>query len=347
MLLSLEKFFSLLHNDIYIKTIRRFSFFSLPMIPRYQKIIVIVGPTASGKSDLAVRLAKECNGEVVSADSRQVYKGLDIGTGKITKREMAGIPHHLLDCVSPKRQFTVTEYAEKARAAISEIAARGKLPIVCGGTAFYIDALLGAVIPAPVPPNLKLREKLEKETTENLFKKIQKLDPARAEKIDAKNRRRLIRAIEIAVSRTHAEQTPLPERSSVRGTAQTAAGKPKRVLFDTLKIGMMTQKEELRERIQKRLAARMKKGMVAEARKLHDEGLSWRRMDALGLEYRFLTRYLQKKISKTEMLAQLETAIWRYAKRQMTWWKRDKEIKWMKPNEYMKIKTAVADFLAQ
>ncbi|MBI3074604.1 MAG: tRNA dimethylallyltransferase, partial [Parcubacteria group bacterium] len=287
---------------------------------------------------------------------RQVYKGLDIGTGKITKREMAGIPHHLLDCVSPRRQFTVTEYMKKARAAISEIAARGKLPIVCGGTAFYIDALLGAVIPAPVPPNLKLREKLEKETTENLFKKIQKLDPARAEKIDAKNRRRLIRAIEIALSRTHAEQTPLPEprsrtssqrgeRRSVRGTAQTAAEKPPRVLFDTLKIGVMLQKEELKRRIKKRLVARMKKGMAAEARNLHGKGLSWKRMDAFGLEYRFLARYLQKKISKQEFAEQLETAIWRYAKRQMTWWKRDKEIRWYSPNESRDIQNAVNGFL--
>ena len=117
-----------------------------------QKIIVILGPTASGKSDLAVRLAKEFNGEVISADSRQVYKGLDIGTGKITKREMAGIPHHLLDCANPQRQFTVTDYVKKARVAIFEIATRGRLPIVCRGTAFYIDTLPCATLPAPAPP---------------------------------------------------------------------------------------------------------------------------------------------------------------------------------------------------
>ncbi|MBI1998996.1 MAG: tRNA (adenosine(37)-N6)-dimethylallyltransferase MiaA [Parcubacteria group bacterium] len=311
------------------------------------KIVIVVGPTASGKSDLAVRLAKEFNGEVVSADSRQVYKGLDIGTGKITKREMEGIPHHLLDCANPRKQFTAADFVKQARAAILKIVARDKLPIVCGGTAFYIDALLGTTIPAPVPPNLELRRKLEKKTTEYLFEKLQKRDSARAEKIDAKNRRRLIRALEIAMSRTHAKQTPLPERSSVRGTAQTDTEKPPRVLFDTLKIGIMIQKEDLRERIKKRLAARMKNGMVAEARKLHDKGVSWARMDALGLEYRFLARYLQKQISKQEFAAQLETAIWRYAKRQMTWWKRDADIVWCTPDAHTKTRAAVTIFLKQ
>ncbi len=293
------------------------------------KIVVIVGPTASGKSDLAVQLAQKFNGEIISADSRQVYRGLDIGTGKITKREMAGIPHHLLDCVSPRRQFTAAEYVKKARAAISKIAARGKLPIVCGGTAFYIDALLGAATPAPVPPNLNLREKLEKETTENLFKKIQKLDPARAKKIDAKNRRRLIRAIEIAYA---LGKIPTPQKT---------------IFYDAIKIGITLPSNQMKERIKKRLVARMKKGVIAEARNLHGKGLSWKRMDALGLEYRFLARYLQKQISKQELAAQLETAIWRYAKRQMTWWKRDKEIHWYAPNESKDIQNAVKDFLKE
>lgn len=316
------------------------------------KLVVILGPTASGKSDLAVRLAKEFDGEIISADSRQVYRGLNIGTGKITKREMAGIPHHILDVASPRRVFTAHEYAELARAAVSLIAARGKLPIVCGGTGFYIDALLGDMPLAPVPPDLELRKNLEKETLDTLFKKLQRLDPARTEKIDAKNRHRLIRALEIARAQNYAEQTPVPEQISVRGAVRKNAEndvKKREVfsipLYRVLKIGILMPKEELRERIKKRLMARMKKGMVAEAERLHENGLSWARMESLGLEYRFLARYLQKQTSKQDMLARLETEIWRYAKRQMTWWKRDVVIRWYMPSGYENIKKLCGEFL--
>ena len=166
-------------------------------------------------------------------------------------------------------------------------------------------------------------------THPNLVKKLQKLDHARAEKIDAKNRRRLIRAIEIA----HAlGKIPAPQKT---------------IFYNALKIGITLPPEQLKERIKKRLAARMKKGMGAEVRKLHDGGIPWKRMEALGLEYRFLARYLQKKITKTEILTQLETAIWRYAKRQMTWWKRDEEIRWYVPNESDSIQDAVRGFLQE
>lgn len=292
-----------------------------------QKILIVLGPTASGKSALAVRLAKEFDGEIISADSRQVYKGLDIGTGKITKREMAEVPHHLLDVASPRRVFTAHEYVEKARAAVSLIATHGKLPIICGGTAFYIDTLLGDMRPAPVPPNLELRKNLKNETTGALFKKLQVSDPARAEKIDAKNRHRLIRAIEIA-----AALGKTPQQQKI-------------VLYDALKIGIRLPPEQLRGQIKTRLAVRMKKGMAAEARRLHENGLSWARMDALGLEYRFLARFLRRKIMREEMLTQLETAIWRYAKRQMTWWKHDKKINWLSLNDFEDIRQTIAFFI--
>lgn len=277
-----------------------------------QKVIVIVGPTASGKSAYAVQLAKKIGGEVISADSRQVYKGLDIGTGKITKKEMRGVPHHLLDVESPKKVFTAQQFVEQGRAAIEDIMARGKTPIICGGTGFYIDALLGRMPLPNVPPNRALREKLEKKTAPQLFKMLQKLDPRRAKNIDAQNPVRLVRAIEIA---TKLGKVPVP--------------KPEVLPYTIEWIGLNPHDELLRNKIVKRLAERMKSGMVPEARKLHSKGLSWRRMHALGLEYRYLALYLQKKITKAELTEELEKRIWHYARRQRMYWKRNKDIVWL------------------
>ena len=159
------------------------------------KIIVVLGPTASGKSDLAVQLAKKIStfsrgAEIISADSRQVYKGMDIGTGKITKRGMAGIPHHLLDVKSPKIRFSVSEYQKLANQTIKKILKREKTPIICGGTGLYIDAVIESVAFPDIPPDYRLRKKLEKLPTNELFKKLKKLDPRRAKNIDKNNPRR-------------------------------------------------------------------------------------------------------------------------------------------------------------
>lgn len=274
-------------------------------------IVAIVGPTASGKSALAVEIARVLGGEIISADSRQVYKGLDIGTGKVTKKEMRGVPHHLIDIVSPKRTMSVVEYERLATRAIRDIQKRGKVPIICGGTGLYIDAVLTSASFPQVSPNKKLRTELERLSVEDLFKKIQMLDPIRAKTIDPKNPRRLIRAIEIATS-----LGKVPEL------------KPTTEKYNTLYIGIDLPKEELWERIHKRLLARIRYGMVAEARRLHEKGLSWKRMGALGLEYRFLAQFLQNKISKEEMIQQLETASRQYAKRQMIWFRKNKKIMW-------------------
>ena len=165
------------------------------------KILVILGPTATGKSGMAVRLAKKFNGEIISADSRQVYKGLDIGSGKITEKEMLGVAHHLLDIANPKRKFSVTDFKEKAEKTIEDILKRSRLPIICGGTGFYIQALVDNLILPEVAPNLSLRKKLEKKTPAELFEILKKLDPKRADSIERQNPRRLIRAIEIAVAK--------------------------------------------------------------------------------------------------------------------------------------------------
>jgi tRNA dimethylallyltransferase len=267
------------------------------------KIIVICGPTATGKSDYAVELAQKINGEIISADSRQVYKGLDIGSGKITKREMRGVPHYLLDVASPKRTYSVAQYKKQSTQAIEHILKKSKTPIICGGTGFYIDAALGLQLPE-VAPNKTLRKVLTKKTTDELFNLLQKKDPSRALTIDKKNKVRLIRALEII---------------EVLGKVP----KQKKISKYAIEwIYLDFPDDVLKARIHLRLIKRLKAGMIAEVRNLHKQGLSWKRLETLGLEYRFIARYLQKKLSKQEMLEELEMAIWHYAKRQRTWFKK-------------------------
>lgn len=291
------------------------------------KIVVIVGPTASGKSDLAVEIAREFNGEIISADSRQVYRGLDIGTGKITAREMRGIPHYLLDVASPQRTFTIANYKPKAERALQSILTKGKLPIICGGTGFYIQALVDGVILPDAPPNEALRKQLDGKTTEELFLQLLKLDPNYAAKVDRHNPRRLVRAIEIAQALgrvpTLKKQTP----------------------YDPIFIGINVPLEKLRERIHARLAKRMRQGMLSEVRRLHESGLSWKRMEELGLEYRYLARHLRGLISKETMLAELEHEIAQYAKRQYTWFRKDKRVQWIAIEKIKKAGEMVKEFL--
>ena len=164
------------------------------------KILVIVGPTASGKSDMALKIARKFNGEIISADSRQVYRGMDIGTGKVSKKEQRFVPHHLIDVASPKKQFTADDFKKLGQKAIKEILAKNKMPLIVGGTGFYIDVLIGKISVAEVPPNPKLRKRFGKLSAEHLFEMLRKLDPERAKTIDPKNKLRLIRALEIVMT---------------------------------------------------------------------------------------------------------------------------------------------------
>jgi len=288
-----------------------------PSLSGKPRILVIVGPTASGKSDLAVELAHQFNGEVISADSRQVYRGMNIGTGKITKKEMRGIPHHLLDVASPRSRFSVARYRTMARKVIQDILQRGKLPIVCGGTGFYIDAVLYDYELPSVKADSTLRKKLSSWTVQKLFTELKKRDPQRASNIDAKNPVRLIRALEIVM------------KSGKPSPAAESALK-KESPFEIIAVGINPAPEILRKRIRLRLLKRMRTGMVAEARTLVKSGVSHARLEKFGLEYRYLSRYLRGILNKAEMLAQLELEIWHYAKRQMTWFKRNKNIIWCK-----------------
>lgn len=284
------------------------------------KVLVILGPTAVGKSDLAVEIARQYNGEVISADSRQVYTGLDIGSGKITKKEMRGVPHHLLDVVHPKKVYSVELWKKHTEIALKDIRSRGKLPIICGGTGFYIQSIVDNIILPDVPADPTLRKELSLKTTEELFIMLKKLDPKRAKNIDSKNSVRLIRAIEIAMT-----LGTVPKAKKVKSE------------YDFIQIGLTLPLETLRQKIHTRLLSRMKKGMLAEAIRLHENGLSYRRMEELGLEYRHLALYLQKKITKQEMLNRLEIEIGQYARRQMQWFKRDDRIKWFEPTQTKEI----------
>ncbi|MCH8987141.1 tRNA (adenosine(37)-N6)-dimethylallyltransferase MiaA [Patescibacteria group bacterium] len=279
-------------------------------------LIVVVGPTASGKSDLGVQLAKKFNGEIISADSRQVYKGLDIGSGKITKKEMMGVPHHLLDVALPRRTFTVSQYQKLAAKAIDSIHKRGKLPLLVGGSPFYVYAFIDGLAIPEVKPNAKFRKELEKLSVDKLYKKLQKLDPQRARTIESKNPRRLIRALEII----HSSGKPVPKLEYHSP-------------YDTLMIGIKKSPEELKILIAKRLEKRLKQGMIAEVKKLHDppagRGVSWKRLEEFGLEYTYIAQYLQNKISKQEMANSIQKQSERFARRQMTWFKKDPRIHWI------------------
>lgn len=276
-----------------------------------KKVLIIVGPTASGKSDLGVELALKLGGGVVSADSRQVYKGLNIGTGKITDEEKRGIPHHLLNVADPAKPFTAAEYRSLALEAIEDIISRGKVPIIVGGTGFYIDVVTGNTSLPEVLPDEALRARFAEKTTAELFSMLEEKDPARARTIDRYNKVRLIRALEIIEALGKVPET-IPAASS----------------YDFVWIGINPDKEILDKNIYARLLKRIP-GMKTEAQSLHAGGLSWERMEDLGLEYRYLARLFQEKINEEQFVEELFTEIKKYARRQMTWFKRNRDIHWI------------------
>ena len=310
----------------------------------FPQTIVIMGPTASGKSDLAILLAKKYDGEIISADSRQVYRGMDIGTGKVVRdpspktfsphinddRHLCdtggginnqgkkdrndyfseGIRHHLIDVASPRRTYNVTHFVRDAKLVVTDIRKRGKTPIICGGSGFWIQALLEDTTFPAVKPNSELRKKLGKLSAEELFKRLQRKDPRRAAGIDPRNKLRLIRALEIIA--TLGKVPPLQKNQATK----------KRSSQEFILLVLNPDQNTLYKNIEQRLDKRLKRGMIAEEKKLREEGLSWKRLESFGLEYKFIALLLQKKISQNEMKERLEFEIRHYAKRQLTWLRR-------------------------
>ncbi len=281
-----------------------------------------MGPTASGKSDLAIKTAKLFNGEIISADSRQVYRGMNIGTGKVPKDNYQipnskfyysqGIRHHLLDIIDPNQQFSVAQYQKLALKAIKDVQKRDKLVILCGGTGLYLSAIIEGWQFPNIPPNTKLRQDLERSNTEQLFQKLRELDSKRATTIDKNNRRRLIRALEIIYQNKIV--SPL---------------KKKPLQEEILILGIKKDKEELQKLILERLEKRIEEGMIDEIKKLKENGIFSKRLEDFGLEYRWLNRYLEKKITLLEMKEGLYRDICHYAKRQMTWFKKIPNVHWV------------------
>lgn len=308
-----------------------------------QKLIVITGPTASGKSELAVALAKKFGGEIISADSRQIYKHLTLGVAKIPgrwrqirahsssskKQESVfmyrGIAHHCIDCVPPRISSSVAAYQACARRAISAIARRGKVPILAGGTGFWIDAVVFDLALPVVLPNDKLRARLEQKNCSDLLRILARKDPTRARNIDPHNPRRLIRAIEIA---------------AVLGSVPRIQ---KRNPYSALWIGIRIPPTTLRNRINRRLMQHLRAGMIAEVRRLRARGMPWKRLAELGLEYRIIADFLHKKITRAALIPTLERALWNYARRQLIWFRRNPAMHWIATSA--EAQRLIADFL--
>ena len=263
-------------------------------------LVCVVGPTASGKSARAISLAKELNGEVISVASRQVYRTLDIGTEKLSQEEMEGIPHHLIDIKDPRETYSAQEFVEDATHLIAEIQARGKRPILAGGTHFYFEALLYG-LPETQKPDPELRTALELLPTEELVRRIQESDPHRAERIDLQNRRRLVRSLEIIAEHGH---VPLRNTENPRYEVEWVVINPER--------------EVLRERIGIRLESAFERGLVEEVRRVR-EYVGDTRLNELGLEYRVIGEYLRGERSEDSLLPTLHSKLWHYARHQKAW----------------------------
>ena len=270
------------------------------MIDR-KKIIVVAGPTASGKSKEAVRLAKERDGEVISVDSRQIYKGLDIGTEKTTKEEMSGIPHHLIDIREPSESYSAGEFAQDAKRLIDEIMARGKVPILAGGTHFYFDALIYGL--PEIPQDALVREEIERLTDDEIIEEVRAKDPARFSQLDPANRRRLIRALEII--RT---QGRVPERPRDVSASE----------YEVEWVIINPERDVLRERIDTRLAQALENGLIEEVERVR-ELVGDERLNELGLEYRVVGEYLRGERTEESLLSTLSSKLWHYARRQKAW----------------------------
>lgn len=273
------------------------------------KLIVIAGTNASGKSGLGVELARRFSGEIVSADSRQVFQGLDLGSGKITPEETRGVPHHLIDVCEPGDFFSMHDFQRLAYQAIDGILARGNLPFLVGGTGLYVASVTEGYVMSDAAPDLQYREYLETFTTPALYEMLIAAVPDI--EIERNNRNRVMRVLE----KLHAGDDHVPHNA------------PR---YDCLKLGVSWDRETLKSRIDERLERRLREGMVDEVRGLMAQGVSTEFLYKLGLEYRFITQYLTGEIPLYEdMVERLGNAIKKFAKRQMTWFRRDKDILWL------------------
>ncbi len=282
------------------------------------KIICVVGATASGKTDLAVKLAKAVDGEIISADSMQVYKNMPIATAVATKEEQDGVPHHLVEFLDTDQTFSVADFVERAKVLIDEITARGRVPIVAGGTGLFVDSLVKNISFSQVGSNAEIRNELAEKSNEELFEKLVELDPKSAENIHPNNRKRVIRALELCMSGT--SKTEQNENSMLIDSP-----------YDALYIGIGYQdRQKLYDRINKRVDLMLEAGLENEARQmLGKQGLTARQ--AIG--HKELQPYIDGNITLDEAVEGLKRETRRYAKRQLTWFRRNENINWLYADE--------------
>ena len=293
------------------------------------KVVAVVGTNASGKSALGIRLAKQFEGEIISADSRQVFRGLDLGSGKVTTEEMQGVPHYLIDVREPGEFFSMADFQKMSYEKIEEIRARKHLPMIVGGTGLYVDSVLDGYLLSDQEPDLAYRAELEKLTTPALYAKLVTLVPD--VNVEKNNRNRVMRMLE----RIHDGDNAVPS---------------KQARYDSLRLGVSWERDVLAKRIDERIRMRLKQGMIEEVQGLLDSGVSRDFLLGLGLEYRYITQYLIGEIpDRDDMLAQLAHAIKKFAKRQMTWFRRNPDIIWldMQGDAYAQACDEIEKFLKQ
>jgi tRNA dimethylallyltransferase len=304
------------------------------------KLIVILGPTACGKTSWSIKMAKKYNGEIISADSRQIYKKMDIGTAKepgewrwngLRKTYfIEDIPHHLIDFLNPGKRFTVAEFRDKALKYTKLSYKHGRVPIIAGGTGLYTQSIVDNLQIPRVPPNKKLRKSLEEKSLEDLMLWLERLDPKAAKKIDAKNKRRVIRALEVCI---------------LTGEPFSEMQKKGEPLFDVLQIGIDVEKQVLYDRIDWRVDEMMKLGLLKEIESLLKQKYSWDLPSMSGIGYKQFKGYFEKEYSLDRAIELLKRDTRRYARRQLTWFKRDKTIKWCE--DYKEAEKLVDKFLKE
>ena len=292
------------------------------------KVIVICGPTASGKTTLSIQLAQKINGEIISSDSMQIYKDMNIGTAKLDQQEMQGIKHYLLDFVEPNQRYSVADYKKDAENAIEDILQKGKVPIIVGGTGLYVDSLIYGI----EYPNIEfdenyrkeLERRVEKEGLEKLYEKAKKIDPQAMKKISRNDQKRILRVLEIynATGKTKTEQEIESRKNEVK--------------YDYRVFAINMDREKLYDRINKRVDIMIQKGLIEEVENLLKKYNEFPTA-MQGLGYKEVVEYIQGKVLKEDMIENIKRESRRYAKRQITWFKKNKQTIWIGPNDLQMI----------
>lgn len=304
-----------------------------------QKLIVLVGPTAVGKTKLSIEVAKAFSGEIISGDSTQVYKGLDIGTAKITEQEMEGVPHHLIDIKNPNETFSTAEFQQIVRAKIEEISSRGVVPIIVGGTGLYIQSVMYDYQFTNISVDEEFRSKLEEMASngrgQELYEQLEAIDPASASHIHPNNIRRVIRALEIF-------------HSTGKSMSEHQKGQKRELVYDTALIGLTMNRDKLYERINMRVDMMVNEGLLEEVKRLYDQGIrNVQSVQAIG--YKELYQYFDGNTSYDEAIEQLKQNTRNYAKRQLTWFRNKMDVAWFdmtEEREHFKKTAEIIDFIA-